>query len=191
MAEACQYRVKAAELGPDDYSLVTAAASALRLLDRKVEAERWYRQVRTQLITNSPSFSTTEYPPPPFLPKSKCQTNEPLFHPPFHSRPSTYARMRHVPTQTSVPFFICWVDPRRPQSATKKPSDCNPTIWRRWPIWPNWELRKFPEVRPLVRRQNHQWAHRWPARTIWASSVERCSSGIECVKISLRFVEIL
>lgn len=33
------------ELSPDDYSLVTNAATALRLLDRKVEAEVHYKQV--------------------------------------------------------------------------------------------------------------------------------------------------
>ena len=47
--EAFQYRVKAAELAPEDYALVMAAASSLRLLDRKLEAERWYRQVSSPL----------------------------------------------------------------------------------------------------------------------------------------------
>lgn len=37
--------MRAAELSPDDYQLVTAAATALRTLDRKHEAEKWYRQV--------------------------------------------------------------------------------------------------------------------------------------------------
>lgn len=44
--EACEQRVRAAELSPNDYSLVVAAATALRLLDRKNEAEKWYRTVR-------------------------------------------------------------------------------------------------------------------------------------------------
>lgn len=43
--EACKHRVRAVELSPDDYSLVTSAATALRLLDRKVEAELYYKQV--------------------------------------------------------------------------------------------------------------------------------------------------
>jgi len=33
-------------LAPNDYALVVAAATAMRLLDRKVEAELWYRKVR-------------------------------------------------------------------------------------------------------------------------------------------------
>lgn len=37
--------MRAAELSPNDYQLVTAAATALRMLDRKHEAEKWYRQV--------------------------------------------------------------------------------------------------------------------------------------------------
>lgn len=44
--EACEQRVRAAQLSPNDYSLVVAAASALRLLDKKNEAEKWYRMVR-------------------------------------------------------------------------------------------------------------------------------------------------
>lgn len=32
-------------MSPNDYPLVTAAATALRMLDRKHEAEKWYRQV--------------------------------------------------------------------------------------------------------------------------------------------------
>uniref|UniRef100_A0A1B0DFN0 Uncharacterized protein n=1 Tax=Phlebotomus papatasi TaxID=29031 RepID=A0A1B0DFN0_PHLPP len=42
--EACEMRIRAAELSPNDYTLVVTAATALRLLDRKVEAEKWYRQ---------------------------------------------------------------------------------------------------------------------------------------------------
>ncbi|XP_067622671.1 protein O-mannosyl-transferase Tmtc2 isoform X2 [Eurosta solidaginis] len=42
--EALFYRIRAAELAPDDYALVVAAATALRLSDRKVEAESWYRK---------------------------------------------------------------------------------------------------------------------------------------------------
>lgn len=45
--EACEQRIKAAELSPNDYSLAVAAATSLRLLDRKNEAEKWYRTVRT------------------------------------------------------------------------------------------------------------------------------------------------
>lgn len=45
--EACEQRVRAAELSPNEYSLVVSAATALRLLDRKVEAEKWYRLVST------------------------------------------------------------------------------------------------------------------------------------------------
>ncbi|KAM7350975.1 transmembrane O-mannosyltransferase targeting cadherins 2 isoform 2-T2 [Cochliomyia hominivorax] len=44
LAEAITYRIKAAELAPRDYSLVVAAATALRLMDRKQEAEIWYRK---------------------------------------------------------------------------------------------------------------------------------------------------
>lgn len=47
--EASEQRIKAAELSPNDYSLAVAAATALRLLDRKNEAEKWYRTVRTKL----------------------------------------------------------------------------------------------------------------------------------------------
>lgn len=43
--EACEQRVRAAELSPNDYSLVVGAATALRLLDRKNDAETWYRMV--------------------------------------------------------------------------------------------------------------------------------------------------
>lgn len=43
--EACAHRIRAVELAPDDYSLVTNAATALRLLDRKEEAEVYYKQV--------------------------------------------------------------------------------------------------------------------------------------------------
>lgn len=48
--EACEQRIKAAELSPNDYSLAVAAATALRLLDRKNEAEKWYRTVRNIAI---------------------------------------------------------------------------------------------------------------------------------------------
>jgi protein O-mannosyl-transferase len=48
--EACEHRVKAAELASKDYSLVVSAATALRLLDRKEEAEQWYRQVNEWTI---------------------------------------------------------------------------------------------------------------------------------------------
>lgn len=44
-SEAVEQRVYAAELAPNDYSMVVAAATALRLADRKAEAERWYRWV--------------------------------------------------------------------------------------------------------------------------------------------------
>lgn len=47
--EACEQRIKAAELSPNDYSLAVAAATSLRMLDRKTEAEKWYRTVRTKL----------------------------------------------------------------------------------------------------------------------------------------------
>lgn len=43
--EACEQRIIAAELSPDDYSLAVSVATALRLLDRKNEAEKWYRTV--------------------------------------------------------------------------------------------------------------------------------------------------
>lgn len=43
--ESVVYHRRAAELAPTDYALVVAAATALRLLDRKVEAELWYRKV--------------------------------------------------------------------------------------------------------------------------------------------------
>lgn len=44
--EACDQRVRAAELSPNDYSLVVSSATALRLLDRKLEAEKFYRMVK-------------------------------------------------------------------------------------------------------------------------------------------------
>lgn len=44
-AEACEQRVLAAELSPTDYSLVVLAATALRLLEKKQEAEKFYRLV--------------------------------------------------------------------------------------------------------------------------------------------------
>lgn len=44
-SEACEQRVHAAELAPNEYALVVSAATALRLADRKSEAERWYRLV--------------------------------------------------------------------------------------------------------------------------------------------------
>lgn len=44
-AEACAAKVHAAELAPTDYALVVGAATALRIMDRKSEAEHWYRQV--------------------------------------------------------------------------------------------------------------------------------------------------
>lgn len=43
--EACEQRIYAAELSPNDYSLAVGAATALRMLDRKTEAEKWYRMV--------------------------------------------------------------------------------------------------------------------------------------------------
>lgn len=43
--EACSSRVRAAELSPNNYNLVMAAATSLRWRDRKEEAEKWYRQV--------------------------------------------------------------------------------------------------------------------------------------------------
>lgn len=46
--EAIFYRIRAAELAPDDYALVVAAATALRLSERKAEAESWYRKVSHQ-----------------------------------------------------------------------------------------------------------------------------------------------
>lgn len=46
--EACEQRIIAAELSPDDYSLAVSVATALRLLDKKNEAEKWYRTVRNQ-----------------------------------------------------------------------------------------------------------------------------------------------
>ena len=48
--EASEYRLRAAELSPNDYSLVMAAATALRLQERKAEAEKWYRQVKIKRI---------------------------------------------------------------------------------------------------------------------------------------------
>lgn len=63
--EACNSRVRAAELSPNDYSLVVSAATALRMLDRKSEAEKWYRQVmktdrkirdELKILTNCPFF---------------------------------------------------------------------------------------------------------------------------------------
>lgn len=50
--EACTYRVRAAELSPKDYSLVVSAATALRLLDRKIDAEKWYRKVSIDYATH-------------------------------------------------------------------------------------------------------------------------------------------
>lgn len=47
--EACIARMRATELSPNDYQLVTAAATALRILDRKDEAEKWYRQVKVSI----------------------------------------------------------------------------------------------------------------------------------------------
>lgn len=47
--EACEQRIIAAELSPDDYSLAVSVATALRLLDRKNEAEKWYRTVCYQI----------------------------------------------------------------------------------------------------------------------------------------------
>lgn len=44
-SEACEQRIRAAELSPTDYSLVVSAATALRLLEKKQEAEKWYRLV--------------------------------------------------------------------------------------------------------------------------------------------------
>ena len=43
--EAISYRLHAAELSPNDYSLTVSVATALRLLNRKNEAESWYRKV--------------------------------------------------------------------------------------------------------------------------------------------------
>lgn len=51
-AEACEHRIIAAELSPDDYSLAVSVATALRLLDRKNEAEKWYRTVRSQIYSS-------------------------------------------------------------------------------------------------------------------------------------------
>lgn len=48
--EASEQRIKAAELSPNDYSLAVAAATSLRLLDRKNEAEKWYRTVSFEYI---------------------------------------------------------------------------------------------------------------------------------------------
>ncbi|CAG9801583.1 unnamed protein product [Chironomus riparius] len=42
--EACKSRVKAAELSPNNYNLVMAAATSLRWRDRKEDALKWYRQ---------------------------------------------------------------------------------------------------------------------------------------------------
>lgn len=47
--ESAVYHRRAAELAPTDYALVVAAATSLRLLDRKVEAELWYRKVSKDL----------------------------------------------------------------------------------------------------------------------------------------------
>lgn len=49
-AEACEQRLTAAELSPNDYSLAVSAATALRLLDRKNEAEKWYRMVSIVVV---------------------------------------------------------------------------------------------------------------------------------------------
>lgn len=49
-AEACAAKVHAAELAPTDYALVVGAATALRLMDRKSEAEYWYRQVINEIV---------------------------------------------------------------------------------------------------------------------------------------------
>lgn len=49
--ESCEQRLHAANLSPNDYSLVVSAATALRLLDRKVEAELWYRMVSILFFT--------------------------------------------------------------------------------------------------------------------------------------------
>lgn len=47
--EACRSRVRAAELSPNNYNLVMAAATSLRWRDRKEDALKWYRQVREKL----------------------------------------------------------------------------------------------------------------------------------------------
>lgn len=55
--EACESRMRAAEIAPNDYQLVTAAATALRMLDRVQEAERWYRQVSHEILRNKIPFN--------------------------------------------------------------------------------------------------------------------------------------
>ena len=48
--EACRSRVRAAELSPNNYNLVMAAATSLRWRDRKEDALKWYRQVRRKIV---------------------------------------------------------------------------------------------------------------------------------------------
>lgn len=52
--ESCAARLKAAELSPNDYQLVTSLATALRQLDRKHDAEKWYLQVSFNILAQSP-----------------------------------------------------------------------------------------------------------------------------------------
>ena len=51
--EACKSRVRAAELSPNNYNLVMAAATSLRWRDRKEDALKWYRQVKKKFILNA------------------------------------------------------------------------------------------------------------------------------------------
>lgn len=60
--EACEQRIIAAELSPDDYSLAVSVATALRLLDRKNEAEKWYRTVRNQTYKSISCFGNLHVP---------------------------------------------------------------------------------------------------------------------------------
>lgn len=54
--EACDHRVRAAELSPASYALIVEAATALRKLDRKLEAEAWYKQVTIYVLVGRAVF---------------------------------------------------------------------------------------------------------------------------------------
>lgn len=51
--EAVEQRILAAELAPKDYALVVSAATALRMAERKTEAESWYRLVSSSYSSHS------------------------------------------------------------------------------------------------------------------------------------------
>lgn len=119
--EACEQRVRAAELSPTDYSLVVGAATALRLLDRKNDAEAWYRMVSFQSAIICVIESILFIRKKCFL----CLSYERLFN-------CDRTTLEHI--QTLEPSSICWGSQIKRPTVINKHYSCSQMTQQLLPI---------------------------------------------------------